>query len=167
MTFLLLCAATVLGIAGGQDVDRLRYGSPSDLKGLTRLFVDTGTDVRARDRIVHELHSPGIAFQLVEDARDAEVLLEFGATIERRVGGWVTNSHHDKEKRRQNSVTTTTEQKIQNGTGTVYVLRDGHLVIVQSFTDEKRSFLERDPATNFARAFLRSYRVANGLKEQK
>lgn len=164
---LMLCAVMALGAAGGQEADRPRYGSPSDLHGLTRVFVDTGTDLRARERIVGELRGAGVALQLVQDASDAEMLLEFGSTVERRVGGWATNTHSDKDKRHQNSVTTTTEQKIRNGTGTVYVVRDGRLLIVQSFSDEKGSFLERDPSTNFARAFLRSYREANGLTERR
>jgi hypothetical protein len=165
MTPLVVCAALVLSVAGGQNAERPQYGSPSDMRGLTRLFVDTGTDVRARERIVRELRGAGVALQLVEDASNAEMLLEFGATVEHRTGGWVTNTQRSKDKRRGTSVTTTTEQKIQNGMGTMYVVRDGRLIVVQSFADEKRSFLERDPATNFARAFLRLYREANGLTE--
>ncbi len=165
MTRLMLCAVLVFGLAGGQDADRPRYGTPSDLHGLTRLYIDTGTDTRARDRIVRELRASGIALQLVQDASEAQMLLEFGATVEHRVGGWVTNSRRDKDKRGENSVTTATDQKIQNGVGAVYVVREGRLLVVDSFADEKRSFLERDPATNFARAFLRLYRGANGLTE--
>jgi len=161
MTHLMLCAVIVFSAAKTQEMDRPRYGRPSDLRGLTRLFVDTGTDVRARDRIVRELRGSGIALQLVDDMRDAQMLLEFGVTVERRVGGWVTNTRRDKDKKGEKSTTTTTEQKIENGAGTVSVVRDGRLVLVESFVDEKRIFLERDPATNFARAFLRLYRGAN------
>jgi hypothetical protein len=165
MTPLIVCAAIVLSVAGGQNVDRPQYGTASDMRGLTRVFIDTGTDVRARERIVRELRGADVALQLVQDASDAEMLLEFGATVERRMSGWVTNTQRTKDKRHGTSTTTTTEQKIQNGTGTMYVVRDGGLIVVQSFADEKRSFLERDPATNFARAFLRLYREANGLTE--
>jgi hypothetical protein len=104
---------------------------------------------------------------LVQDSRDAQILLEFGASVERRVSGWVTNTRRDKDKRREESVTTSTEQKIHSGAGTVYVVRDGRLSIVESFADEKRIFFERDPATNFARAFLRLYGQANGLAEER
>jgi hypothetical protein len=167
MTRLILCAVLLSGLASGQDLDRPLYGTPSDLHGLTRLFIDTGADVRARDRIVRELRASGIALQLVDDASAAQMLLEFGATVEHRVGGWVTNTHRDKDRRGENSVTTSTDQKIQNGVGTVYAVREGRLLIVDSFTDQKRTFLERDPATNFARAFLRLYRSVNGLTERR
>ena len=167
MTLFMLCAAVAFGVAGGQELDRPTYGSVSDLRGLTRLFVDTGTDVRARDRIIRELRSSGVELEVVQDARDAQILLEFGASVERRVSGWVTNSRRDKDKRREESVATPTEQKIQAGAGTVYVVRGGRLSIVESFTDEKRIFFERDPATNFARAFLRIYRGVNGLTEER
>jgi transposase InsO family protein len=165
MTFLMLLAVAVFTVAEAQDVDRPRYGTSSDLRGLTRLFVDTGADVRARERIIRELRTAGIRLQLVEDARDAQILLEFGASVERRVSGWVTNRRRDTDNRREESVTTPTEQKIHAGAGTVYVVRDGRLSIVESFADEKRIFFERDPAINFARAFLRLYRGANGLAE--
>ena len=166
MTFLMLLVA-VFTVAEGQDLDRPRYGTSSDLRGLTRLFVDTGTDVGARERIIRELRSAGIRLQLVEDARDAQILLEFGASIERRVSGWVTNTRRDKDERRGESVSTPTEQKIHTGAGTVYVVHGGRLSIVESFADEKRIFFERDPATNFARAFLRLYRGVNGLHDEQ
>jgi hypothetical protein len=165
MNLLMISIVAVFSLAGAQDLDRPQYGKASDLHGLIRVFVDTGTDVRARDRIVRELRGSGIALALVQDARDAQMLLEFGATVERRVGGWVTNTRRDKDKHGENSVTTTTDRKIQNGSGTVYVVREGRLLPVESFADEKSSFLERDPATNFARAFLHLYRSANGLVE--
>jgi len=163
MTPLMLCAVVLFSLTGGQDVDRPRYGTPSDLRGLTRLFIDTGADMRARDRIVRELRASGIQIQLVQDPEDAQMLLEFGVTVDHRLGGWVTNTHRDRDRQGQHSVTTTTDQKTQNGTGSVYVVHEGQLRLVDSFADEKRSFLERDPATNFARAFLRLYRGANGL----
>ncbi len=167
MTLFTLCAVVALGLAGGQDLDRPTYGTVSDLRGLTRLFVDTGTDVRARDRIIRELRSSGLGLELVQDPRDAQMLLEFGASVEHRVSGWVTNTRRDKDRRREESVTTPTEQKIHAGAGTVYVVRGGRLSIVESFTDQKRIFFERDPATNFARAFLRLYRGVNGLSEER
>lgn len=167
MTPLMLCAVLAFRLAGDQDLDRPRYGSASDLRGLTRLLVDTGADVRARERIIRELRSSGIGLQLVQDARDAQILLEFGSTVERRVSGWVTNTRRDKDKRREESVTTPTEQKIHAGAGTVYVVREGRLSIVESFADENRIFFERDPATTLARAFLRLYGQANGLAEDR
>lgn len=167
MTLFMLCAVVAFGLAGDQDLDRPTYASASDLRGFTRVFVDTGADVRARKRIIRELRSSGIALELVQDARDAQILLEFGASVERRVSGWVTNTRRDKDKRREESVTTPTEQKIRSGTGTVYAIRGGRLSIVESFADEKRIFFERDPATNFARAFLRLYRGANSSTEER
>ena len=64
-------------------------------------------------------------------------------------------------------MTTATEQKIHARAGTVYVVRDGRLSIVESFVDEKRIFCVRDPTITFATAFLRLYRGANGLAEER
>jgi hypothetical protein len=162
MRVVILNAFVAASLLAGQGLDRPRYGTVLDLRGLTRVFIDTGTDVKARNLIVRELCVSGAAFDVVQDSRDAEILLEFGASVERRVGGWVTETR-DKDKKRQESVTTTTEQTIQRGTGTVFVVRDGALLVVESFADEKRIFFERDPAINFCRTFLRSYRRANAL----
>ncbi len=107
----MLCVVVAFPLAGDQNLDRPRYGSASDLRGWTRVFVDTGTDVRARERIVGELRRSGIRLQLVEDAPEAQILLEFGASVDRRVSGWVTNTHRGKDTRGEESVTTPTSRR--------------------------------------------------------
>ena len=166
MTLLMFNAVVALSLAAGQGLDRPRYGATADLRGLTRVFIDTGTDVKARDRILRELRTSGLPISVADEASNAEIVLEFGASVERRVDGWITNTQRDKGDRRAESITTTTQQKVQRGTGTISVVRDGRLILVDSFADEKHIFFERDPATNFARAFLRTYRNANGLGKE-
>ena len=163
-----LVVNTVLALSlVGQTSDRPRYGTTSDLRGLTHVFIDAGTDTKARDRILRELRTSGLPMVIVQDPATAEILLEYGASVERRTSGWVTNSQKSRDKRRENSTTTATEQKIQSGSGLVFVMRDGRPVLIESFADDKKSFLERDPATNFSRAFLRLYRQANGVSEER
>jgi hypothetical protein len=165
----LLVANTLLALsmAGGQASDRPRYGTASDLRGLTHVFIDAGADTKARDRIVRELRASGIPLVLVQDVAAADILLEYGVAVERRTSGWVTNTRKSKDKDRETSVTTATEQKIQSGSGGIFVMREGQPVLIESFADDKKSFLERDPATNFSRAFLRLYRQVNGLSEPR
>ena len=167
MTALLAHALRAVSLASGQTADRPRYGVASDLYGLTRVFIDAAADPRARERVARELRTSGIPLLFVDGADGAEILLEYGESVERRTSGWVTNSQKSKDKRRDNSMTTATEQKIESGSGRVFVMRDGQPVLIESFADDKKSFLERDPATNFARAFLRLDRQANGLLQER
>ena len=113
MTLFMLCAVVAFPLAGDQNLDRPRYGSASDLRGLTRVFVDTGTDVRARERIVGELRRSGIRLQLVEDAPDAQILLEFGASVDRRVSGWVTNTRRGLSSECANVVISSTSSSVK------------------------------------------------------
>ena len=136
-----LTTAEAFGVGGDQDLDRPTCGSASDLRGLMRLFVETGADVRARERVIRERRSTGTRLQLVEDARDAQILLEFGASVERRVSGWVTNTRRGGDKRPQESVTTPTEHKIHVGAETVYVVRDGRPSIVESVSGREAVLL--------------------------
>lgn len=94
-------------------------------------------DTKARERVVRELRASGIPLVLVNEAGMAEILLEYGVSIERRTSG------------------------------RVFVMRDGRPVLIESFADDEKSFLERDPATNVARAFLPLYRQANDLSEER
>lgn len=77
-------AVVALTLLAGQGLDRPRYGTASDLRGLTRAFIDTGTDVKARARIVRELRLSGAALDIVQELKDAAILLEFGASVEHR-----------------------------------------------------------------------------------
>ena len=59
--------------------DSYAYGQPSDLKGLKKVYVDTGPDTKNRDSIIKDLEKSKLGFEIVDDKADAEILLGFGA----------------------------------------------------------------------------------------
>jgi hypothetical protein len=51
---------------------KVEYGNSSELRDVQKIFVDTGTDIELRNRIVSEIHKrlPGLAIASIpEDAR--------------------------------------------------------------------------------------------------
>src|SRR5260370_178620 len=62
--------------------DSYAYGQPSDLKGLSRVYIETGPDVKLHDSIIHDLEKSKLDFKIVDDEKDAEIILTF------RMEGW-------------------------------------------------------------------------------
>jgi hypothetical protein len=138
----------------------LEYGKPADLKGVTKVFVDTGADMRNRERILKELNKSKLPIELLDSEEGAEVVMAFGSESSDRVTGVIHNRGGETM-----STSTPVWRKVKQGAGQVFVLRDGKVRLVMSFEDEMRSGWEREPATNFAREFAKQYRKANGLKK--
>jgi hypothetical protein len=139
------------------QAQRMAYASPADLKGLTRVFVDTNGDTKERARIQDEIRKAGLALSFLDSEDHAEIILVFRTGREERLGGLVTNKNG-----KGNETSTATYQQITKGQGQVLVVANGETRVVLSFEDDKKSVLERNPATNFARAFIRAYGGANG-----
>src|SRR5258706_14520550 len=59
--------------------DSYAYGQPSDLKGLKKVYVDSGPDTKSRENIIKDLEKSKLAFEIVDDQKDAEILLGYGA----------------------------------------------------------------------------------------
>jgi hypothetical protein len=148
---LALCALLLVA-----QTQRSAYGSPADMKGLTKVFVDTDGNLTERSRIQDELRRSGLPLTLLDDVDDAEIILVFGTDRERHLGGWITDKN-----RKGDDVSTAVYQKVTTGRGQVFAIVGGRRRVVLSFEDDKRSVFERHPATNFARAFISAYSAAN------
>jgi len=72
LTLIAFCAS----LCGAQDY---AYGSPSDLKGLKKVYIDSGADTKSRDKIIKDLENSKIGFEIVDDKKGAEILLGYGA----------------------------------------------------------------------------------------
>lgn len=135
-----------------QDFD---YGKPEELKGLTKVFIDTGGDTKNRDRIIKSLQDAKLSLEILDSADDAEVYLIFNAGSEQKIFG---------------SINPTTgagilgQRKLRNGQGMVFIPRNGRKRVVLSFEDTQESGWERKPVVNFARDFIKAYKRANGIK---
>jgi hypothetical protein len=150
----LLILALCLSVVGQTE-----YGKPSELKDLHKVFVDTGGDLKNRERITNEIEKAKLPVELLDSIEGAEIILNFGSQKETRMTGVNTGDNGMGGTR-----STPVYRKIPTGTGQVLVVRGEHLRIVHSFEDEQTTAWERKPATNFGKEFVKAYKKANGIK---
>lgn len=126
------------------------YGQLSDLRGLKKIFVNTGVDTKSRDSIIKDLEKSKLGFEIVDDAESAEIYMGFGADQVANVV-WHTSA-------------ATRVLTSRTGNGEVRVRARGKNRLILSFEDTQKSIWERKPATNFVREFIKAYKKGNDLK---
>ena len=158
MKFLLylLLSATMATTVVAQSFE---YGKPAELKGLKKVFVDTGGDMKNRERILNEIEKAKLGVELLDSAEGAEVILSFQGGKEKQMSG--VNSTTDSLG---NTRSTPSYRKITVGAGQVFVVRGDKLRVVLSFDDEEKTVFEKKPATNFGKSFVKAYKKANDMK---
>lgn len=120
------------------------YGKPSELKGLKKVFVQTGDNMTERDNIIAVIEKaklPGI--ELLDSIDTAEVLLRFeGGT--KQVG----------------------DTTLKTGTGQVFISgkSPNRLRLLMSIKTVRDVLRPKKPSTQFANEFITAYKKANGLK---
>ena len=123
------------------------YGKPSELKGLTKIYVDTNGNVKDRDRIIEDLHKASIGIAIVDEIGEAEIFLQFGGTRVDRLAGGTTISK-------------------PAGTGVVAIRgkTPEKLRIIMNFESTQDKFFEKKPTAKFTKGFIEIYKQANELK---
>ena len=153
----LLCLFLALTTLGAQEFE---YGKPSELRGLKKVFVDTGSDLKNRERILKELEKAKLPDLEVLDSSDgAEIVLQFKPSIKTEVGAttrpiYGTGAVH----------TDVHENEMQAGKGIDFIPKGTRIRVLLSFADVEETVFEKKPATNFAKTFIKEYKKANGLK---
>src|ERR1044071_3293686 len=100
------------------------YGKPEELRGLTKVFVDSGGNMKDRERIQNEIRKSGIGVELLDSEAGAEVILKFGGGKEQ-----VTDDSFSAVLLPNLGVFRT----VNVGEGHVYVYRDGKPKLVMSY----------------------------------
>jgi hypothetical protein len=146
----LLLSTFLFSLTAAAQKQSVEYGDASELRGVKKVYVDTGTDVELRNRIASEIRKRLPALDIVSAPEGADVHLQFSLKEERDygvlipVGGRVGGVAY--------SV----------GVGSVFkVLAENRVRVLLSFRDTRTRFGERRPSTNFARAFVEAYKEAN------
>jgi Mrp family chromosome partitioning ATPase len=128
-----------------QQQPTVEYGKPEELKGVTKIFVDTGTDLKARESIVTEIGKKLPALVVTESAEGAEVVLVFS------------------QKEEPDFVNGTTTSPIIVGEGRVVRnVAENRIRVLLSYNTKKRNIFQDKPAVKFAREFIKAYLKANG-----
>lgn len=127
------------------------YGKPETLKGLTRVYIDAGPDLKTRNRIEEDLKKAKLGLEFVE-MDNTQILITFRMTVDHR------------------SVVVTdnviTEPDYPHGRAMVLVVDQQHDKprLVMSFDDIQRTILEGNPLKNFIKEFIKVYKKANDIK---
>lgn len=151
---LLLLSAPALYAQSGEGV------APASLKGIKRLYVDTGSNLKNKELIVREIRKSGINVEFLPSPIGAEVVLFFASeelktatTVEARPP--ITGVMPDKPE--------VVYENIEFGTGTAYVPPGSGGAQVLFRWEGQRKFMSK-AATKFASAFVREYKKANRIR---
>lgn len=168
--FLLICCSTSIA---QQSSIRFEYGSPNELKGVTKIYVYTGSDLEARNNIVKTIQKKLKDIIFTEQPEDAEIHLLFAADASTFYAGTWRNSTTTESgtvnaqgtysgQSDTDTSDTAIYRKVVTGTGVVGRLKDRDTIrLLLDFEDSRSYLLERRPSTNFARAFIKAYEKAN------
>lgn len=154
----------------------IEYGGREELKGITKIFVDTGTDLSGRENIVKIIKTELPAIVVMSRPEDAEVILIYSSDSYTILSG-ISNSRNSSTRGtvsvwgntatysgQTNSTSTSTPvyRKVTDGEGLIVKFTDaGRPRLLMNFKDSQKSVLERRPSTNFARKFVKAYKEVN------
>ncbi len=131
----------------------VEYGPPDELRGVTKVFVDTGTDAEQRNKIVREIHKKLPDLTIAARPEETNVHLRFSFKETNFYGPVYPYPVH----------VSLGASRGEEGIGIVLVILGPERVrVLLSAKDVQVSFLGREPSVNFARAFVRAYERANG-----
>ncbi|HEX8127626.1 MAG TPA: energy transducer TonB [Pyrinomonadaceae bacterium] len=140
----------------------IRDGEPAELRGVKKIYVDTGGERKERENITGEILARLPWLEFVDAAREAEVFLEFGMGELTARGAYEMKGQLGMTKK-----TLEMNTDFKRGTGQVVKrVSETVLHVLLKFQDPQFNSFERKPSTNFARAFVRAYERANGLAEK-
>lgn len=160
MKHLLLTTMALLVLAPSAHTQNIEYGSEADLKGIKKIFIDTGTDMKSRERMlkVFKKHAKEIPGVEVLDAPDgADVVLVYKADRETYVGGATTHDYGNGVK-----TTTPTYRSIALGDGAVIAQgKDERTRLLMSFHGSASYRWTAWPCEQFAKKFVEAWAKAN------
>ena len=138
-------------------------GKTSELKGLTKLYINVGADIERRDLIADEIEKAEIPGLVIVDSREkAEIVMRFGGRETQALQDITTNEIIGTDW----TMTTVERRTVRSGQGLVFIAgKDAKRPrIVMTFREVQDSAFEKRPAIMFARKFVKAYKEANGLK---
>jgi hypothetical protein len=142
-------------ICKAQGQMKIEYGKPAELKGLTKIFVDTEGDTEERERIFKQFEKDGLKdITLLDSADGAEIILLFKGGKFEKTEGYVVNGNGDMDTKLRSK-----------GKGIAYLPKSANTMrVILSVEDTKENALDKKPSIKFAREFIKVYKEANGLK---
>jgi hypothetical protein len=125
----------------------IERGSPDELNGVMKVFVDTNMETQHRADIVKEIQKKLPALEIVPKPEDADIHLKF--SLEKKTQPWNEGMPGRRVPFR--------------GMGKVVkVVSDGRIRLLLEYEEERIKFGKRNPAEEFAKEFVKAYSGANG-----
>jgi len=145
--FLFALLALFATFVAAQDKEpEYEYGRPSELKGLTKLFIDTHADTQNYDRLVKEIKATSALkdLKIVETAEEAEIIILYKGDIERVL------------------TPPTASLALIQGQALVFVVKGLNKPrLVMRYGNVQESAWEQKPSTKFIKEFAKTYKTAN------
>jgi hypothetical protein len=154
----------------------IEYGERDELRGITKIFVDTGTDLSGRENIIKIIKNELPTIVVMSRVEEAEIILIYSSDSYSILSG-ISNSRNSSTtgnlsvwgntatySGRTTSTSTSTRiyRKVTDGEGLVVrFTSSGRPRLLMNFNDTQKSVLERRPSTNFARKFVKAYKEVN------
>jgi uncharacterized protein (DUF2147 family) len=159
-----------------QAQSAIEYGEREELRGITKIFIDTGTDLSGRENIIKIIRNDLPAIVVVSRVEEAELILIYSSDSYSILSG-ISNSRNSSTtgnlsvwgntatysgQTTSTSTSTPSYRKVTDGEGLVVKFTSsGRPRLLMNFKDTQKSVLERRPSTNFARKFVKAYKEVN------
>ncbi len=130
------------------------YGNPGEMRGLTKLYINTQGDIRNRNRIIKKIRKAKTRLQIVDRAEDSEMVMVFvgDRTRIRLPYDSCSDNPYPRYKR------------VRSGTGSVAIRGKGEwspVRVLMNFESVQDKTFESKPANKFAKRFLKNWKRAN------
>jgi len=150
----------------------VEYGHPGELNGVTRLYVSTGMDMKARESIVKELLKRLPRLEITRTPEAASVHLIYrGETLHvpgalnwlgEPAPAYVESARHVYAGVRTAGVATQLLPVVVGTGRVVKTVGRGRVRLLMSYRGESLAgSFERSPSTNFVLEFVKKYKQAN------
>lgn len=141
-------------------------GNSSELQGLTKLYINAGTDTERRNLIANAIEEAKIPGLVIVDSREkAEIIMRFGGRETEVLQNITTNPvpGSDPALGVDWTITTVERRTVRSGQGLVFIKGKDIKTprIVMMFNSAQDSAFEKRPAVKFAQKFVKAYKEAN------
>lgn len=136
------------------------YGKSSELKGVKKIFVNTGMNLKDHQRIVEEIEKAKLDIEIVDSIEKCDVVLLFNGATEEVTTSALTNQIGGV------AITNLNTERLATGRGIVMMPRGNKMRLLLSVENSQQSKLEKKPVVKFAKEFVKQYKIANGLSDK-
>ena len=154
MRNLLLVMFSVLVFGATTVAQGYEYGSPTDLKGLTTVYIDTHGNIKDREKIIEGITKANLGLTIAESNSSAQVFLDFNTY--QSIQAISTKIPTPLDPRYPVHVIQRVKTII--GVGMVAVRGKTAPRVIMNFRGSKR------PVSDFVKEFITTYKKANDSK---